>query len=165
MRAIADVHANPVLIEPVQPGDEEAIAELWRVCGAAPYGVSRPRVCLVARESATGRVVGAAEYYRGFPPEDAYAWVGVHPNARRAGLGSSLLRELARIALGDGIRNMGLFVEADDQRLWHMLDRAGIPLRAHAIEDGHYVELDLVALMKAAADEADRRVAEPVIRR
>ena len=62
-------------IDPLLPSESRAADELSGRCGAgARFGVV-PVVQLAAREPHSGRLVGVAECFRTFPPEDALASV------------------------------------------------------------------------------------------
>ena len=99
---------------------------------------------LVAREDKTSRLLGIAQYFRSFPPEDGCGAVLVIPEAVHGGVGEHLLQAMAEQAISDGIRNLGTLVGWHDAATMDMLRAAGMPVRVSPLNDGLYVEMDLV---------------------
>lgn len=142
-----DVERGTFLIGRAKPEDERAIKALWKSTRLAPPREA-PTMRLVARDAETQRLLGVADYFRTFPPEDVLFVVAVVPAERGRGVGTALLRMLARNALRNGRRNLCAFIGHDDLASWRLLRSAGIPLRIYDVEGGCYVELDLVPLLQ-----------------
>lgn len=131
-----------------RPEDASAVEAFWRSFPEEYALGCRPTVRLVARDGASGAIVGVAEYGRTFPPEDALACVAVAPEVRSRRLGASLLRSLAEAARANGIRNLGMFLRKDDLIAWRLMVSCGVPLRLYEAGKRLYVELDLVRFAK-----------------
>ncbi len=154
-----------VRIERALPEDGEAADALWDVTAARVVLQEAPATRLVARDAATGRLLGVAEYFRTFPPEDVLFAVAVVPAQRRRGIGTALLRTLARVALRDGRRNLCTFIADEDIPSWQLIRAAGIPVRIYDVDDGYYVELDLGPLLQEPPIDDAEYAAHSVERR
>jgi GNAT superfamily N-acetyltransferase len=141
-------------VEPATPEDQDAVDELWGTWSSRPEPSSRRRGCLVARSEVSGTILGVAEYTRTFPPEDGVVSVMVASPERHHGIGTALLRALAIAAMRNGIRNLSVFLHFDDEPGWRLLAAVGIPVRVYKVPGGTFVEMDLVQLMRNAADMA-----------
>ena len=131
-------------IDPLLPSESKAADELSERCGAGVRFGLVPVVQLAAREPDSGRLIGVAECFRTFPPQDALASVYVAPEARGQGIGTALLRTLTAVARRRGKRNLSMFLADDQLAAWGLLRSAGALVRAHEVEGGLYVEVDLV---------------------
>jgi len=132
-------------IDPLLPSESKAADELSERCGAGVRFGLVPVVQLAAHEPDSGRLIGVAECFRTFPPQDALASVYVASEARGQGIGTALLRVLTAAARRRGKRNLSMFLADDQQRAaWGLLRSAGALVRAHEVEGGLYVEVDLV---------------------
>jgi GNAT superfamily N-acetyltransferase len=134
-----------LLIERGSPGDDDAAEALWKSASARPCALGQPAVRLIARDARSHKFLGVADYFRTFPPEDAIGGVAVVPEERHRGVGSALLRELAKVALRNGKRNLAGFMMHDDSAARRLLHATGIPVRPYQAEGGLYCELDLLA--------------------
>jgi GNAT superfamily N-acetyltransferase len=134
-----------VLIADAGSDDNLDAEALWRNTHVRVHPEGVPEVRLIAREADTCRFLGVADYFHTFPPEDALFAVAVMPYMRRRGVGTALLRALAKTASCKGKRNLCSFVAADDETTWRLLGSAGIPVRVCQVNGGYYVELDLVS--------------------
>jgi len=153
MTLVAVTQPPSVAIRFGVPEDEAGAGALWQDTGARAVPEGAPAARLVASDPRTGRLLGVAEYFRAFPPEDAIGAVAVLPSERRRGVGTALLQALARHALRQGKRNLAGFVPEDDVAAWNLLHSADIPLRVYDIDGGFYVELDLVSLMREPSEQ------------
>jgi len=131
-------------IGPMLPGELKAADELSDRCGAGGRFGLVPVVQLAAREPHSGRLVGIAECFRTFPPENALASVYVDPEARRQGIGTALLKALIAAASRNGKRNLSAFLADDELAAWALLRSAGALVRMHEAEGGLFVEVDTV---------------------
>ena len=95
-------------------------------------------------------MLGIAQYFRTFPPEDACGAVLVVPEAVYAGVGERLLRAMAEQALSDGIRGLGMLVGRHDSATLDLLRHTGMPVRISPLNDGLDVEMDLVTFAHSA---------------
>jgi len=87
-------------------------------------------------------VVGVAEYFRAFPPEDALASVCVDAEFRQRGIGTALFESVISAAARDGKRNLCGFIADDDVAMWKLLRSAGVRVRTYEVDRGLYVEVD-----------------------
>jgi len=134
--ALADIELAP-------SPDTEVAASLWERCGGRTSpGTAAPEMQIVALERLTGRVVGAAEFVRTFPPEDALASLCVDPAFRRMGIGRMLLEALMTSAARQGRRNLCAFVPETNLAAWKLLEASGAPAHAYQSDGGYYVELE-----------------------
>jgi DMSO/TMAO reductase YedYZ molybdopterin-dependent catalytic subunit len=153
---------QPVLaftIQAVEPGDTQA-TRLWHDLHGPSCAGTTPGHWLVARDRETERLLGIAQYFRTFPPEDACGAVLVIPEAVHAGVGEQLLRAMAGQALRAGIRNLGTLVGRHDSATLDLLRHAGMPVRISPLNDELYVEMDLVTF--AHIDHRDALPDHPV---
>ncbi len=116
-----------LLVRPVTPADATAVLDLWRAVFPEYADPSRPQrdpAASIARKLAfgdglfwlaerEGRVVGTAmagwDGHRGW----LYS-VGVHPEARRAGIGARLVAEAERALVARGCPKVNLQVLAEN---------------------------------------------------
>jgi len=134
-----------LVIERLSPDESVAADELAARCGAGVRFDLVPIVQLAAHEPDSGQLIGVAECFRTFPPEDAIGSVYVDPDARGQGVGAALLRALMAAASRSGKRTLSMFVADDQLAAWGLLRSAGALVRAHEVEGGIYVEVDLVS--------------------
>jgi GNAT superfamily N-acetyltransferase len=159
----SEIDPEKLLIERALPEDGEAAEALWEITGARALPKDAPAARLVARDAATRRFLGVADYFRTFPPEDVLGAIAVIPTERRRGVGIALLQMLARVALRDGRRNLCAFIADDDLPSRQLVRSAGIPVRVYDVEGGFYIELDLVALLQEPVPD-DARYVPPSVR-
>jgi len=153
-------------IEAVEASDAEA-TQLWHDLSGPSCAGTATRHCLVARERNTGRLLGTARYFRTFPPEDGCGAVLVRPEAAHGGVGERLLRAMAKQAFGDGIRNLGTVVGRHDTVTMDLLREVEMPVWASSLENGMYVEMDLVTYAHSSIDNPvalplQRKARQPV---
>lgn len=130
-------------IEQVGP-DETWFHELWHELQAPVCAGERPATRLVAREPGTERILGLAQYFRTFPPEDGCSAVVTPPAEAHSGAGEALFHELVRRALHDGMRTLGTMVSRHDALTLDLLRKARLPIRYHPVSGGTYIEIDLL---------------------
>ena len=123
--------------------DEPWFSQLWHELHGPVCAAERPATCLVARDSATSRILGLAQYVRTFPPEDGCSAVATVPGVDNS-VGAALFHELARRALHDGMRDLGTVVSDHDRLALDFLRKANLPIRCTPISGGTYVEIDLL---------------------
>lgn len=129
---------DTALVRPVAPGDADAVVALWRVVFPEyrdPLHPQRDPVASVARKLAVrdglfwlaaqeGRVVGTAmagwDGHRGW----LYS-VGVHPEARRAGIGARLVAEAERALRALGAPKINLQILAGNEAARAFWQRLG----------------------------------------
>jgi hemerythrin-like domain-containing protein/GNAT superfamily N-acetyltransferase len=144
MKLQAEVRSVPVFtVEAMEACDTQA-TRLWHDLHGPNCAGTRPAQCLVAREDQTSRLLGIAQYFRTFPPEDGCGAVLVVPEAVHGAVGRQLLETMAEQALHDGIRNLGTLVGKHDAATMDMLRAAGMPVRVSPLNDDLYIEMDLV---------------------
>ena len=130
-------------IETLQ-ADDPCATDLWHQLHGPNCSGTKPPHWLIAREQQTGRILGIAQYFRTFPPEDACSAVLVLPEALHTGAGEQLFQRMAAQALKDGIRNLGTLVSHDDHATLDLLRNAGAPVRISPMHGGLYVEIDVL---------------------
>ncbi len=128
-------------IEPAQAQEAAMIDELWRRCGERIRFDVPPAGQVVARDRGSGRVIGVAEYFRTFPPEDVLASVCVEEPYRRQGVGARLLSTLSKLARGDGRRQLCGFIAGTNLAALRLLRSSGRDVHLHADGDGFFAEL------------------------
>lgn len=129
---------NDVSIRPVTPADAAAVLELWRAVFPEYASPSRPHrdpAASLARKldfgdglfwlaERDGRVVGTAmagwDGHRGW----LYS-VGVHPDARRAGIGARLVAEAERALAARGCPKVNLQALAENEAAQEFWRRMG----------------------------------------
>ena len=149
MKLHAELQSVPVFtVESMEACDTRAV-RLWHDLHGPNCAGTRPPQCLVAREAETSRLLGIAQYFRTFPPEDGCGAVLVVREAVHGAVGRQLLEAMAEQALFDGIRNLGTLVGRHDVATMDLLREAGMPVRVSPLNDGLYIEMDLVAFAHA----------------
>jgi RimJ/RimL family protein N-acetyltransferase len=146
-----------VATRPVQPDDEARFLRLWpRLSMETRFRrfhapVHRLPMSLVhhlvqvdhdAREAIVavvgGEVVGVARYDRSpTDPTSAEFAIVVEDGWQNAGLGRQLLAELSRTAAARGIRELTATVQADNERMVHLIRRL-LPGARFSIDSGVY---------------------------
>jgi GNAT superfamily N-acetyltransferase len=132
---------NDIEIEPAQAQEAAAIDDLWRRCGERVRFDVPPAGQIVARDPGSGRVIGVAEYFRAFPPEDVLASVCVEEPYRGQGVGARLLRALGKLARRDGRRQLCGFLAGKNLAALRLLRSSGQDVHLHAVGDGFFAEI------------------------
>lgn len=134
----------PAVIEPARIGDLAALIELDRVCfarrawspGAWAEVVTQPEwTTLVIRVA--GALAGA-EVLLLWTPAAHLASVGIHPDYRNRGLGTSLLRDALRRAREARARFLTLEVDRANAAARRLYAREGFGLVRRFREDGRW---------------------------
>ncbi|HLG72241.1 MAG TPA: hypothetical protein VK009_17625 [Chloroflexota bacterium] len=86
MARIAEQPAARFTVEALEADDHRA-TDLWHELHGPSCTGTKPPHWLVAREFGSDRILGVAQYFRTFPPEDACGAVLVRPEALHAGAG------------------------------------------------------------------------------
>jgi hypothetical protein len=95
MRLQEEVQPFPLFTIDSVAACEAQASQLWHDLHGPNCAGTRPAQCLVAREDQTKRLLGIAQYFRTFPPEDGCGAVLVVPEAVHGPIGGQLLQAMA----------------------------------------------------------------------
>ncbi len=129
-------------IEMMEGHCDPAAAQLWQRLHGPSCAATRPAVCLVARRRDNGQMLGVAQYFRTFPPEEGCGAVVIVPEARHSGVGDALLARMVDHAVHSGIRVLGTVAGDDDLTTMELLRAANLPIVVSRMDNRLYVEID-----------------------
>ncbi|MHB8620509.1 MAG: GNAT family N-acetyltransferase [Chloroflexota bacterium] len=145
-------------IETLEAHCDPNAALLWHELHGPSCAGPHPAVCLVARGRDGGRMLGMAQYFRTFPPEDGCGAVVIAPEARHSGVGDALLHRMIDHAVHNGIRTLDTVVESDDLTTMELLRVAKLPVTVTRMNGRLYVEISAFhAVLDQAHSPAGRR--------
>ena len=132
------------LIRPILDGDEEAVAELWRVCGLVrpwndPYrdmGSARANassdIFVAATATNRGNIVGSVmagnDGHRGW-----VYYVAVAPEHRSQGLGEQLMRHAEAWLRDLGVHKVMLMIREDNEPIHRFYEALGYRIEKRTV--------------------------------
>ncbi|HVA24724.1 MAG TPA: GNAT family N-acetyltransferase, partial [Chloroflexota bacterium] len=87
-------------------------------------------------------MLGVAQYFRTFPPEDGCGAVVIVPEARHSGVGDALLHQMLDHAVHNGIRTLDTVVDRYDLTTMELLRAAQLPVTITRMNGRLYVEIN-----------------------